>query len=347
MKASSLFAAIALLTASMSSAANYTAVKTTVDGIEAIHLTDGFHKTEVSIVPSIGNIAYDMKVNGKQIFWSPYKTLGELKAKPAQLGNPFLAPWANRLDHEGFYANGKEYRLNPRLKNYRVDGNGKPIHGLLVYASQWKVTDLKADDKAAKVTSRLEFWRQPDWMEQFPFAHNIEMTYRLQDGILEVETTVENLSTEPMPLSLGYHTYYTLTDAPRDQWQVHVPAKQHMVLSKVLVPTGETKPVSLADPQPLAGTQLDDVFTGLTAGESGRSEFWVMGKKEKISVLFGPKYPVGVVYAPPGRDFICFEPMAGPTNNFNMLQAGTWKTLQSIAPGSTWRESFWIAPSGF
>ncbi|HUS06611.1 MAG TPA: aldose 1-epimerase [Bryobacteraceae bacterium] len=338
---------LALLAATMSNAANYTAEKAIVDGIEVIRLTDQSHKTEVSVAPSLGNNAYEMKVNGKQIFWSPYKTLKELQAKPAQAGNPFLWPWANRLDHEGYFANGKEYRLNPALKNYRADGNGKPIHGLVVYASEWKVTEVKADEQSAKVTSRLEFWRQPDWMQQFPFAHNVEMTYSLQDGILQVETTLENLSTEAMPVSLGYHTYYTLHDAPRDEWRVHMPAKQHVVLSKVLVPTGETRPMPYADPQPLAGTQLDDVFTGLTPGESGRSEFYVMGKKEKISVLFGPKFPVAVVYAPPGRDFICFEPMAGPTNNFNMLQAGTWKTLQSVAPGSTWRESFWIAPSGF
>ena len=38
------------------------------------------------------------------------------------------------------------------------------------------------------MTSRLEFFRLPDYMAQFPFAHTIDMTYRLANGVLEVET---------------------------------------------------------------------------------------------------------------------------------------------------------------
>jgi aldose 1-epimerase len=100
-------------------------------------------------------------------------------------------------------------------------------------------------------------------------------------------------------------------------------------------------------PVTLAGVALDDVMSGLVRGESGRAEFSVEGAKQKISVLYGPKYPVAVVYAPAGRDFICFEPMSGPTNAFNLHHAGKYPELQSIAPGAKWRESFWVVASGF
>jgi len=49
----------------------------------------------------------------------------------------------------------------------------------------------------------------------------------------------------------------------------------------------------------------------------------------------------------PDRNFICFEPMAAMTNGLNMAPKGLYKELQSIPPGGTWRESFWIRPSGF
>lgn len=75
--------------------------------------------------------------------------------------------------------------------------------------------------------------------------------------------------------------------------------------------------------------------------------FSVEGAAEKISVLFGPKYIVAVVHAPPGRDFICFEPMSGPTNAFNLAHSRIYQELQSIQPGGTWRESFWIHPTGY
>ncbi len=331
----------------MTQTGNYTAERALVDGVEVVHLKDAAHKIEVSVIPSLGNNAYEMKVNGKQILWSPYATLKELLEKPSQAGNPLLAPWANRIDGNAYWANGKKYLLNPDLKNYRSDNNGLPIHGLLVYSKEWKVTGIRADRNSAGVTSRLEFWRRPDWMAQFPFAHNIEMTYRLKDGALEVETTVENLSAEPMPLSLGYHTYYRLDDSPRDDWKVHIPAREHIEVSAALIPTGALKPALLSDPQPLRDFRLDDGFTGLNRDSRQQAEFWVQGRNQKIRVVFGPKYHVAVVFAPPGRPFVCFEPMAGVTNAFNLAHAGIYKELQSIPPGGSWKESFWVVPEGF
>ena len=67
----------------MSEAATYSARKSAADGIEIVQLADRDHATEVSIVPSIGNIAYAMTVHGKNILFSPFKTLAEMKSKPA------------------------------------------------------------------------------------------------------------------------------------------------------------------------------------------------------------------------------------------------------------------------
>jgi len=54
-----------------------------------------------------------------------------------------------------------------------------------------------------------------------------------------------------------------------------------------------------------------------------------------------------VVFAPRDRPFVCFEPMAGITNSLNLAQRGLYRELQSIPPGGTWQESFWVRPSGF
>lgn len=327
--------------------APYTASRTVIDGLEVIRLIDHTRKVEVSIAPSMGNNAFEMKVNGKDILWSPYRTLAEWQEKPVALGNPFLAPWANRIEGNGYWANEKKYVLNTDLKNFRLDGNQLPIHGLLVYAKEWKVIRLTAGEDHALVTSRLEFWRRPDWMAQFPFAHALEMTYRLQNGSLEVETSIENLSLEPMPLSLGYHTYYRLQDTPREDWTVHISARERMILSEKLVPTGEKKAASLPDVYPIRGIRLDDVFCGLVRDRQGMAEFRLQGHNQIIKVLFGPKYDVAIVFSPQDRDFVCFEPMVGPTNAFNMAHAGTFSGLQSIPSGGTWKESFWIVPEGF
>jgi aldose 1-epimerase len=337
-----LFAAI-LLFAPMTIAASYNAQQTTIDGVTVLRLTDAAHHAEVAVAVGVGNIAYEYLVNGKNALYFPFHSLAEFKANPALCGVPFLAPWANRLDQEAFHANGKKYTLNPGLGNLRMDGNHLPIHGLLSFSTLWQVVEAKANATSAHVTSRLEFWKHPELMAQFPFAHTIEMTYTLSNGMLEVTTVIHNLSADAMPVSIGFHPYFQLHDSPRDAWKVHLAASEHVVLSKLLVPTGETKSMEFSDPVVLAGKQLDDVFTGLPQN----AEFWVSGKAEKIAVRYGPQYKVAVVYAPPGKEFICFEPMAGLTNAMNLAHEGKYKELQTVAPGGTWKESFRISATGF
>ena len=92
-----------------------------------MRLADVSGRTEVSIAPSIGNNAFEMKVNGQPIVMPPPGTLAEWKSKPTQAGIPFLAPWANRMDGDAFWANGKRYILNPDVINLRRDTGGLPI----------------------------------------------------------------------------------------------------------------------------------------------------------------------------------------------------------------------------
>ena len=336
-----------LLLPLMSQATEFTARTAVVDGIEVVRLADAARRLEVSIVPSIGNLAYEFKAGGRNLLWFPFGSLAELKAQPALCGVPFLAPWANRFDQDAFWANGKRYTLNPGLGNLRRDPNGKPIHGLLAFSAAWRIAELTADATSAVATSRLEFWRYPDLMAQFPFAHALEMTYRLRDGALEVETVIENLSAAPMPVGVGFHPYFQVPGTARDTWKAHLAAREHVEISKELIPTGERRPVTHPNPFPLAGSQLDDVFTGLVRDADGKARFWVESGAAKISVVYGPLYRVAVVYAPAGRDFICFEPMAAVTNAFNLAHEGKYGELQSVPAGGRWRESFWIVPSGF
>jgi aldose 1-epimerase len=320
---------------------------------EIIRLEDARNQTTVSVMPSHGNSAFDMRVKGKKVLQFPFATAQEYKAGRGMSGIPFLAPWANRLDEPAFYANGKKYSFNLDLGNVRPGAQHHPIHGFLTNASQWEVVEATSDANSAWVTSRLEFFRQPQWMAQFPFAHTIEMTYRLNDGTLEVLTRLHNLSAEPMPVAIGFHPFFQVNDAPRDEWTFGIAARTEWILSKELIPTGETRPIEQFLPSPegstLKGLALDHVFGDLIRDSSGKAVMWVQGKSEKIEVALGPNYRSVVVYSPggAGRDYVCFEPMTGITNALNLAQRGMYKELQSIPPGETWQESFWVKPSGF
>ncbi len=349
---------------------------------ETVQLEDKAHQVVVSLLTSVGNMAYSMTVKGEEILRFPFASIDEFKATRAGMhGIPFMAPWANRLDEQAFYANGTRYPFDMALGN--VTG-ATPIHGFLSRATQWEVVEMKHDARAAWVTSRLDVSRQPAWMKQWPFAHAIEMRYRLSDGELEVHTKITNHSAEPMPVAVGYHPFFQLTDSTRDEWTIAVPARTRWLLSWQKLPTGETEP---ADGFFAGGTgtlkdyNLDDVFTDLPRDGRGRATATVKGRTQRIDVALGPNYRALVVYSPnpantgrgsqvpppppPGTavpprpaqpprpnpratpNFVCFEPMAGITNAINAAHKGLYKELQSIASGATWEESFWVKPSGF
>ena len=178
----------------------------------------------------------------------------------------------------------------------------------------------------------------------------IEITHRLQDGVLEVETRITNMSAEPMPIAIGFHPYFRLTDSPRDQWTISIGARTHWLLAANKLPTGAVVPIDrrLAGPQaPLKDYDLDDVFADLVRDANGRATMSVAGRSQRLDIVLGPNFRSVVVFSPRERDFICFEPMAGITNALNLAHKGVYKELQSVAPKASWQERFWISPKGF
>ena len=331
----------------ISSAEQYTARRSG----EVILLEDTKNQTTVSILPSVGNVAISMKVKGQDILRWPYASIEEFKSRPALSGIPFLGPWANRLDEQAFYANGKRYAFDMELGNVR---GAIPIHGFLSSTDQWQVVEAKDDAKSAWVTSKLEFFKHPMWMKQFPFAHTIEITHRLQDGVLQVQTKITNLAADPMPVAIGFHPYYKLTDSSRDEWTISVGAQKHWILSSTKIPTGETEATEkfFTNPQDAAlkDYNLDDVFGDLTRDAQGRAHMIVKGKRQQLDIMLDSNWRSVVIWSPKVQTdptFIAFEPMAGITDAMNLAQKGLYKELQSIPAGGTWEASFWVKPSGF
>lgn len=331
---------------------------------DMVKLEDAAHQMVVSLTPSDGNGTPEFAVKGQNIL----------------RGIPVLAPWANRLDEQAFYANGKRYAFDMQLGN--INGGAVPIHGFLTHATEWQVKELKADGKAAWITSTLDVSKQPMWMKQFPFAHTIEMTHRLEDGVLLVHTVITNMAAEPMPVAIGFHPCYWVTDSPRSEWTIRVPVKTWWPLTPTKVPTGETRPIETLFPNReghLKDYNLDDVFSDLTKEADGRSHVFLNGKRQQIEVMMDANFKALVIFSPnpsntglgsqananpsasqaarpaapaaagsaAARDFACFEPMAGITNGMNLAQKGVYKEQQYIAPGKTWEANFWIKPTGF
>lgn len=334
---------------------------------DIVRIEDRASQTVVSILPSVGNMAFELSVKGHNVLRWPFASVDEFKARPAMSGIPFVGPWANRLDEPAFWANGRKYPFDLTLGNVRGD---HPIHGFLTTGARWQVMEVAASREAAWVTSRLEFFREPLWMRQWPFAHTLEMTHRVQGGTLEVRTTILNHSAEAMPVAVGFHPYFQLTDSRRDEWSIAVGARTRWLLAPDKIPTGATEPADrlfeAGQPHVLRDYNLDDVFGDLVRDAQGRATVSVAGASQRLDVVLGPQYRAVVIWAPHPADtgrgsqrldgpptpvargeFICIEPMAGITDAMNLAQRGLYRELQSIPPGGRWQESFWVRPSGF
>ncbi len=326
----------------------YQATRATEQGMEVVHLSDTTTGTEISILPGFGNRAYEMKVHGKNILYFPITDLSALRGGAGRglNGIPFLAPWANRMASGGFWANDQWYAFNSKLPTVRVNQNGVAMHGMLSASPLWEVVEVKADANSARLTSRFQFWKYPELMANWPFAHEYEMTYRLTHGELEVSTRIMNRSTQPMPVAIGFHPYFNLPGVPRAESTVSIPARKHVQTDSQLVATGELTANDLSSQVSLKDHTFDDGFTDLVREANGQAIFSVQGGGKKIEVIYGPKYQVAVIYAPPKQEYVCFEPMASITNGVNLAHEGKYAQLQSVPPGGEWRESFWVRPSG-
>ena len=213
------------------------------------------------------------------------------------------------------------------------------------------MTDVATDAQSAHVTSRLEFWKYPDLMAQWPFAQEYKITYRLADGVLEVNTTIANLSVDPMPVVIGFHPFFQIPGVPRDEWVAHLAARVHVIADEHQIPTGEMRPLDIPNPLPLGGRALDDGFADLERDADGRAHFSIEADGKTVEILFGPKYRVATIYMPtppPGetRDFICFEPLAAIISGINLVRQQRYSDLQTVPAGGQWTESFWIRASG-
>jgi aldose 1-epimerase len=324
---------------------------------DVVTLSDKQAAVDVRVLTTASN-AYQMTVKGEDVIRKTWNTLDDIRPRMGLNGVPLLWPYANRLDEQAFYANGKKYSFDPGLGN--TGTNPIPIHGFLTTADAWRVVEAKADAKSAWVTMKLEFFRIPRYMKQFPFAHTLTMTYRLQDGALEVRTRIDSLSDEPIPVAIGFHPYFQLTDSSREEWRLSVAARTHWPLDSNKLPTGQTQPITAMLPDPknvlVKDVTLDDIFTDLERDQNGRATMTLIGKAQQLDVVVGAKFKTILVLSrdsnanrmpATARGTVAFEPMAAITNALNLSHKGLYKELQSIEPGGSWEESFWIRPRGF
>jgi galactose mutarotase-like enzyme len=247
------------------------------------------------------------------------------------MGVPLLYPWANRLAGFGYEAAGRRVTLSEDDSRIPRDDNGLPIHGVLPGLLRWDVEDSAGADAIA---ARLR-WDAGELLELYPFPHEVRCDATVGRRELTITTTVTASGDGPVPVSFGYHPYTRVPGAARDDWLVELSATNRLLLDDRSIPTGERVPAD-RDPFRLRGVSLDDGYDAAPAP----ARFDAAGAGNELTVEFLAGYSYAQAFAPPGQEFICFEPMTAPTNALN---SGDGLTV--VAPGESYRATFRIGLS--
>ena len=285
-------------------------------------------------VPSAGMVCCSLRLGDAEL-------LGQRHGLPAYarsgspMGVPLLHPWANRLARRGYRTAGVDVAFPPDAPLVHDDPNGLPIHGLLGGFPHWQVLEAEADATGARLVAGVDLAARPEVMALFPFPHVLRIQAVLRGSTLRVDTSVRATGDVPVPIAFGYHPYFRLPDVPRSDWEVEIPVRRRAILDERFLPTGKSEPVRI-EAGPLGERTFDDLFVELEADPV----FALAGGGRRIEVAFDAAYRVGVVYAPPDDDVICFEPMTAPTNPFE----SNWD-LASARPGESFSAGFAITVS--
>lgn len=304
----------------------YSVVKDQQEGMTIYVLRDQESGCEAKIVPEFGNncFSYSFNVDGERIdILDPPPSLAVLKQRASGYGVPILFPFPNRIREGKFTFEGQDYQFDvPRP-------GANSIHGLVI-DQPWEVEEAEADDEnGARLVSSIKSSDFPDIIRQYPFPFNLRVTYMLKDGVLSMVTEMENLGQKNMPMGYGIHPYFraplSKSSNPED-CQIKLPARKYWELEDFL-PTGKILEVSgrynLRDGVSAADVRFDDVFTDLIMTD-GVSRCVVDDEKARMRMILesDPIFREMVVYTPPGRPAICFEPYTCPTDAINLHQRG-------------------------
>jgi aldose 1-epimerase len=247
------------------------------------------------------------------------------------MGIPLLHPWANRLATLGYAIAGKEVSLPQGDPRIRLDGDS-PIHGVMPAFLHWEL--LEPPDRSS-VKAKLR-WTAPELLEVFPFTHELELHASVGDGHLTMDTTLYATGSDAVPVAFGYHPYLRIPDSSRTDWHIQLGAFRRLVLDDRMIPTGERQPVDQRSVD-LGDSSWDDAFDGLTT----HARFEAATAESSVEVEFLRGYAFAQVFAPPGTNYICFEPMTAPANALNSRDG-----LHVIAPGEDYGAGFRIKVSG-
>ncbi len=334
--------------------AMYSAGINMVDGFQVYVLQES-QKAVAEIAPGLGNNCYAFRVadtgsgsegdNWLNLIDAP-PDLRTLQGHPDIYGIPILFPFPNRIRGGTWRFEGETCQFD------KPPESPTSIHGLLLNRP-YEVESQTADENGATLVCALDSCDFADIGRQYPFPFKIRITYTLKDAALSMGVLIQNTGSRNMPMGFGIHPYFRVCLSPNANPTaalIKVPAASYWELDADSVPTGRrlaaAGALDLRDGKPFTELTLDHVFTDVQIEADGVSRCVIENRNAGHDLVMesGAPFRELVVYTPPGRDAICFEPYTCPTDAINLEARGIPAGVIVLAPDATFSAIVRIVP---
>ncbi|MGB1240873.1 MAG: aldose 1-epimerase [Chitinophagales bacterium] len=291
-------------------------------------------KTSFSIVPDCGGVLSDLFLPSKNglvnIVEAP-RTYEEWQADN-YCQSKWLLPFPNRLKSGKYQFEGKEYKFPIN------DHNGQnALHGF-VADHKMQLQKVMLTPSYAQVT--LEYLYDGNFT-YYPFPFHLQIDYILMENQLVIEVDVRNISTQKIPIGLGFHPYFQLT-SKADELELQLPKCKLIEVDNRMIPTGEKIPYTNFEKSTKIGnTSFDNAFKITSTTDYTHKIHLINTKKEiKLTYFQDPIFPYFQIFIPPHRKSVAIEPMSCNIDAFNNGEG-----LTVLEKGESWKGSFGVGLS--
>ncbi len=235
---------------------------------------------------------------------------------PNQLACYPLLPYSNRIGNGHFQFSGRAVEIPCNRADEPL-----PLHGD-GWLGAWNV-----EEEATRVRLSL------DRRAGEPYSFRAAQTYALEDATLVVTLDIENTGDDALPFGLGLHPFLMrdadteLSAAAGGLWLC---GDDWLPVRHVSAPSAWQFGVAY----PMPAEMVNNAFTGW----SGRTS--VMWPRRRLSLTIAADTDYYVLYAPPGQDFFCFEPVDHPINAVNLPSGGEAHGMTVLALGERLSREF-------
>ncbi len=261
----------------------------------------------IALVPAFGANLLDVQFSNISIL-DGYQTPEEL-VENKWSKNIILFPFPNRLRDGKYQYGGKTYQfdINNANTNNAIHGFSKNV--------EMQVTHVEAKKEFASITCT---YTHAGTHKAYPFHFTFHVTFILRGGSLELEMTFTNTDKVALPVGLGWHPYFRISDKS-DDTSLRMPNCQLIDIDERKLPTGnKIEFTGFEKITKIGNTSLDNGF--YITNRTKNAEVILKSDKGTLSYwqeTGAAKWNFLQVFTPPHRQSIALEPMTCNIDAFN------------------------------